>query len=295
MMAKSAVLKPAGNNVIDFAAWAEKQAEPERLSRTPALDPLLPCDPAYRATDAAEADEARRKDVCTLISVEEIDLLIRYFLDRDEVRNALIVIVQINTGLRISDTLALTWKDLTQDEFKIKIQKTGKNKAVYLNQAVHEAAELYRLVSGRPCHPNDYVFVSESGRSGHVPLLDRRRRVMEKQHTTEIQPLRAEYVARMITKAGKETGLATKYRRISSHTGRKTHANALLGVVSGWELGADLEQYQARVYLAQCALGHAKPSTTAEHYLADTVYRSACQRMNFGLEAIQEYRKERGL
>lgn len=277
-------------------------AIPDNVTRFPCtgaaetkLAPLPPCDLKYHAIDAGEADQARKKEVCELASVDEINQLVRYFLDRDQVRDALIVIVQCNTGLRISDTLCLRWKDIFRDDFCIKTQKTGVDVYVYPNQAVHEAAALYRAVSNQRCDPDDYVFVSASGRSGHVPLLDRRKRVEEKQHTLSIQPLRAETVSRIITKAGKESGLATKNRRISSHTGRKTHANALTGTVAGFELGKDLEKQQSQIYLAQCALGHAKADTTTNHYLNNAVYQEACRRMNFGLEPIQEYEKRKGI
>lgn len=259
------------------------------------LAPLPPCDLEYHAIDASEAKKAKKKEVCELVSVDEINRLVSYFLDHDQVRDALIVIVQCNTGLRISDTLCLRWKDIVRDEFSLTTQKTGTDVQVYPNQAIHEAAALYRVTSERPCNPDDYVFVSSSGRSGHVPLLDRRKRVVDKQHTVDIQPLRAETVSRIMTKAGKESGLATKNRRISSHTGRKTHANALTGTVAGFELGKDLEKQQSQIYLAQCALGHAKADTTTNHYLNNVVYQEACRRMNFGLQPIQEYIKRKGI
>lgn len=279
----------AVNNVTPFPGTNVPETEKK------ALPPLPPCDPNYRASTNAEIEKEKEKAVTELTSSDEINRLVRYFLDKDDVRDALIVVVQFNTGLRISDTLALTWKDIMKDEFITTLQKTNTKHYVYPNRAVHTAAELYRKVSGLPCRPNDFIFTSNSGHKGHVPLLDRRRRVVAKQHTTEVQPLRAENVSRIMTKAGKETGLATKYRRISSHTGRKTHANALAGTFTDWDIGSDLERRQSRIYLAQCALGHAKADTTTGHYLNDTVRKEACYRMNFGLEPVQEYIKRKGI
>lgn len=259
---------------------------------------LVPCDLNYHPADVARGEEAKKKEVHELQSVDEINRMIRYFLDRDRVRDALIFIVQCNTGLRISDTLWLRWGELFSDFFATKTQKSRFEKriVIYPNQAVREAAELYRQVAGRPCREEDYVFISEGRNSGHTPILDRKAdRAPVRQHTVEVQPLRVETVCRLMTTAGKETKLATPERRISTHTARKTHSNAIQGLVQGFDLDDDLLKRAVRLQLAQFALAHSKSNTTAEHYQSKRLHQEICSRMNFGLDEIRAYRKRKGL
>lgn len=259
---------------------------------------LMPCDLAFHPADQASAEEAKKKEVHELQSVDEINQMIRYFLDRDRVRDALIFIVQCNTGLRISDTLWLRWGELSADYFATKTQKSNfrKHITIYPNQAVREAAELYRMVAGRPCREDDYVFISEGHRSGHTPILDRKSaRAPVRQQTIKVQPLRVETVCRLMTTAGVESKLATPERRISTHTARKTHSNAIQGLVQGFDLDDDLLKRAARLQLAQFALAHSKSSTTAEHYQSKRLHQEICSQMNFGLEEIQAYKRRKGL
>lgn len=257
---------------------------------------LKPCDLNWHSVDSANEKHAKEKRVFELCSVDEINQMVRFFLDRDRVRDALIFIVQCNTGLRISDVLWLRWKDIFTDVNRIETQKTKTIVTFYPNQAVIEAANLYKTTMTRLYCPDDFIFVSEGPHTGHTPIQDRKtKRAPVRQHTVEVQPLRVETVSRMMTKAGKEAGLAINGRRISTHTGRKTHANALDNLVSGYELGEDLEGQAARIRLAQCALGHAKAETTVSHYLTDKLHAEACRRMNFGLEPIIEYKNRKGI
>lgn len=259
---------------------------------------LEPCDLTFHPSDTAREEEEKKKEVCELNSVDEINQMVRFFLDRDRVRDALLFIVQCNTALRISDTLWLRWGEVLSDFFSTKTQKSGFKKriTIYPNQAVREAAELYMIVANRPCYATDYVFVSEGHRTGHTPILDRKpARVSVRQQTIEVQPLRVETMSRMMTKAGKESGLATLERRISTHTARKTHSNAILGLVDGFDLDDRLLNRASRLQIAQFALGHSKASTTAEHYQSKRVHREICAMMNFGLDEIRAYKKRKGI
>lgn len=66
-------------------------------------------------------------------------------------RNALLIIIGLNTALRISDILALKWKDVYDFEWKeyrnrinIVEQKTGKGTQIYMNHNVLEALHDYK-------------------------------------------------------------------------------------------------------------------------------------------------------
>jgi integrase len=64
-----------------------------------------------------------------------------------------LTIVGINTGLRISDILKLTFEDLEQDSINIFEGKTGKKRTVRINGNIHQALVLIksqtRITSGR--------------------------------------------------------------------------------------------------------------------------------------------------
>lgn len=67
-------------------------------------------------------------------------------------RNELLIILGLNTALRISDILSLTWQDVYDFEHKeyrnrinIAEQKTGKTTQIYINQNVVEALKKYKI------------------------------------------------------------------------------------------------------------------------------------------------------
>jgi integrase len=70
----------------------------------------------------------------------------------DSPRLGFLVIVGINTGLRISDILKLTFEDLEQDSIDILEGKTGKKRTVRMNGNIHEALVILksktRITSG---------------------------------------------------------------------------------------------------------------------------------------------------
>lgn len=83
---------------------------------------------------------------------KDITALKEYFLTEDfNLRNYTLITMGINTALRISDILALRWKDVyNTDEHSFRShlnkreQKTGKSTCIALNQSVIQALTLYR-------------------------------------------------------------------------------------------------------------------------------------------------------
>ena len=83
---------------------------------------------------------------------KDITALKEYFLTEDfNLRNYTLITMGINTALRISDILALRWKDVyNTDEHSFRShlnkreQKTGKSTCISLNQSVIQALTLYR-------------------------------------------------------------------------------------------------------------------------------------------------------
>ena len=83
---------------------------------------------------------------------KDITALKEYFLTEDfNLRNYTLITMGINTALRISDILALRWKDVyntDEQSFRSHLnkreQKTGKSTCIALNQSVIQALTLYR-------------------------------------------------------------------------------------------------------------------------------------------------------
>ena len=70
---------------------------------------------------------------------------------RPNARNQLLVILGLNTALRISDLLILRWKDVYnfsqnrwQEHIEIIEQKTGKSSCIYINHNIHACLQNYQ-------------------------------------------------------------------------------------------------------------------------------------------------------
>ena len=97
---------------------------------------------------------------------QQIRELTRYYLERGELRNHLLVTMGIHTALRISDLLRLKWEDVYdfdigsfRDGITISEKKTKKNKLVVLNKTIIAALQLC-LKSARP---EEYLMKSRKG------------------------------------------------------------------------------------------------------------------------------------
>ena len=84
-------------------------------------------------------------------SKEDIMTIKNYFLSREEYRNYAMFVMGINTALRISDLLKISWGDVYNfagkkyhAHLELIEQKTHKKNIVFLNENVTEALEVYR-------------------------------------------------------------------------------------------------------------------------------------------------------
>lgn len=250
--------------------------------------------------DYAESERARRKEVEPFMNVGEVDAFIDFFLQRGRYRDALLAVFGCNTGLRISDILWMRWKDIykTEDTFYDQIftytQKGAKRQQVVYNEAVKQAAQLYRANLNRPWCMDDWIFVSEGGRGCYTDLWDRMEDKAERKVQIERQPMLVTSVSHLMTKAAKDSGLFDG-RRISTHSFRKTGLNAITGGVIGVEMDEELMQQVALVRAAQEMAGHSKAEITVNHYLTNNYRIAACIKMNLGLKAIEAYKKRGGI
>ncbi|MGN8646846.1 tyrosine-type recombinase/integrase [Gracilibacillus sp. HCP3S3_G5_1] len=129
--------------------------------------------------------------------VNNIKKLKAYFKKRS-LRDYLLVVFEINTGMRINDLLTLkvnqVWHNEQPREF-IQSIYYNINQPIYLNAKVRSALKLYMLQSH--LSPDDYLFKTKNGSS----------------------PITRQQAYRIINKAAREIGIQDK---IGIHTLRKT-------------------------------------------------------------------------
>ena len=100
---------------------------------------------------------------------EDLENLKRYYREiRPNARNQLLVILGLNTALRISDLLDLQWQDVYSFEWEkyrehicLVEQKTGKKSRIYVNQNIVKALQEYwasLLREKKTPSPQDYLF-----------------------------------------------------------------------------------------------------------------------------------------
>ena len=136
--------------------------------------------------------------------LEQINALKEYFLIRGQFRNYALIVLGMNTSLRISDILDLRWKDVYNyryNKFRKHLivieKKTKKKNTIALNKGIIEALELLRRKERR-LSPEDYIFVSQKGVN---------------------QPITRQCAYRIIKGAGKRLGFEDT---ITCHSLRKT-------------------------------------------------------------------------
>lgn len=111
------------------------------------------------------------KRVEPIRSSKKIQDLKKYLLGTGSMRNYALIVLGLNSALRISDILKLKWKDVydfEEEKFKPHVllveQKTGKDKKFLLNR---NAAEGLLRLKKQLGHINtlDYIFLSRQGQN----------------------------------------------------------------------------------------------------------------------------------
>lgn len=97
---------------------------------------------------------------------EDIQKLEKYFYEKQEYRNYLLVVMGLNTALRISDLLQMKWSDVYDNKKKqflnhihLTEQKTGKHTTILLNPTVKKALKEY-LKYARKKTNSPFIFFS---------------------------------------------------------------------------------------------------------------------------------------
>lgn len=106
----------------------------------------------------------------------DLEKIKRYYKDiHPNPRNELMIILGLNTALRISDILALRWQDVYDFEQKnyknhinIVEQKTGKTTQIYINNSVLEALHEYKAYLKKHRIEKDSFLFSHSNKN--IPI-----------------------------------------------------------------------------------------------------------------------------
>ena len=109
---------------------------------------------------------------------EDLQRFRNYYLEKGKMRNYLLIVVGLNTALRIGDVLSLQWKDVYdykrrrfRAHLQVVEQKTGKTNQIALNDCVLHAlrqcyngqkADEYLFYSA--CHKNQPISRSQAWR-----------------------------------------------------------------------------------------------------------------------------------
>lgn len=102
-------------------------------------------------------------------SKKNIEMMKKYFLERGEVRNYTLFTVGINVPLRISDLLALQWKDVYnfrisswKEHINVIEKKTGKKNMLALNSTAVGALKKHWKHIEHPVLPEEYIFTAQN-------------------------------------------------------------------------------------------------------------------------------------
>lgn len=136
--------------------------------------------------------------VCQPITNKETLQLLKNDLKKQGTRDYILMLTQLNAGLRIGDTIKLKVKDIRdKDYLEIKEEKTGKSKRFLLNTQLKQ--ELKEYINGMGIE--DYLFPSRQiNRDG------------SKDNITRVQAYR------ILTESAKRVGI----KNFSTHSLRKT-------------------------------------------------------------------------
>lgn len=104
-----------------------------------------------------------------LKEMEQINALKDYFFERGEFRNYALIVIGLNTSLRISDILTLTWQDVYnfhtgtyRQHISVREKKTRKQNTVAINSSIIEVLDLLRVHEHR-MQPDTFLFTSRKG------------------------------------------------------------------------------------------------------------------------------------
>lgn len=197
-------------------------------------------------------------------SLEDIQYVSQYLIDRRRYRDNLLFIAGINLGLRCGDLLQLKIGHLLDEHgaYKEKVvlreQKTGKIREVWLNNAVYDAMDLY-LGGLDAVNLNDYLFKGIGNRSRNSD-----------------RPMRVDTCEKLLKKiVNDECGLTV---HASTHMLRKTFSYHVIMTAP--------DRSRAVEFL-QKILGHSSPAITLAYAgITDDEIAESYRSLNLGARPV---------
>lgn len=249
----------------------------------------------------AEEILSKRKRAVAVDSIEDVNKLVAHFLNRGQWRNALMVVMQLNTTFRIGDVRLLKWRHVLNKSMTVKdewawTEKKNKHiKVVTSNDALKKMIALYIRKTDKPIDLDSFIFLGR--KENHMRVTKGAHNiVVERAWAPEPQPMDECSMNRIVTQAAKEIGLYSSYHHYTSHSNRKAAVVAMAGEMDGREMPEEVLRGKVAHEMVAQIVGH-KSSSTTEHYIEtdSRMARKFFLAINLGLEAIKEFEKKEGL
>lgn len=249
----------------------------------------------------AEEILAKRKRAVAVDSIEDVNKLVAHFLNREQWRNALMVVMQLNTTFRIGDVRLLKWRHVLNKDLSVKVEwaweeKKNKHiKVVTSNDALKKMVALYMRKTDKPIDLDSFIFLGR--KENHMRVTKGAHNVVvERAWDPEPQPMDECSMNRIVTQATKEIGLYSAYHHYTSHSNRKAAVVAMAGEMDGREMPEEALRGKVAHEMVAQIVGH-KSSSTTEHYIETDarIARKFFLAINLGLEAIEEFEKKEGM
>ena len=229
-------------------------------------------------------------DAQPIKSIEDINSIVLYYLQKQKYRDAMLFVVGINFGLRVSDLRLIRFGDIInsngsfRDELLIDEEKTGNRRHIYINDAVKLMVKLYLQNTAKNNTPkslDDYLFVAEESNNKKYTFIEY---ISDNQiKTKKVQcPMSDSAIYPILKAATKELNIKGRF---STHAYRKTFAYHILMQVPTTELNNKPNERQLE--FLQKVFGHSNSSTTL-HYAGFTEeeIQRAYLNLNLGLEML---------
>lgn len=219
------------------------------------------------ATEDTSYEIAADRAADPIKSVDDINAVVKYLLDRHRWRDHMLFVVGINFGLRVSDLRTLRFSHLIDENFRFRetfavfeqktrnTRKRKKNRYITINEAVIDAVTLYLENTPGVCL-SDYMFRSESNRGKNSN-----------------NPMSARSFDRILKEIAENVGLTMK---VSTHTLRKTFCYHQM-LVSGND--------SRKLLLLQKMMGHSSVAQTLDYIgITQEEIRDAYKELNLGAQ-----------
>ncbi len=127
----------------------------------------------FKTSEIRGIDKPKPKPADSVKTLEEIEKIKKYFLDRKEYRNYCLFIIGITTGYRIGDLLRLKFSDVFKDygtwkrEIDIIERKTKKRRTMPISENMKTAINLYVKNKGGFLL-SEYIFKSRKGENSSI-------------------------------------------------------------------------------------------------------------------------------